>query len=137
LDRVKRVDDATKLFDPSFAMDRQLQQEGMRSGLTAPLLRGEQLGGYVLVASRRPGAFTAEHEAALQPIADLLALALEHERLWSRDASRRLLAVHVARTGRRLPARRQPALRRRHVSRDDRLQRAAKRRSGGRRSGER
>ena len=88
-DRVRRIDDMAKLLDPSFAIDRKIQQAGMRSNLSAPLLRGEQLAGYVMVESRRPGVFTAEHEAALQPIADLLAMALEHERLWSRDMARR------------------------------------------------
>jgi transcriptional regulator with GAF, ATPase, and Fis domain len=89
LDRTKRVDDALRLLDLTFAMDRRIQQEGMRSGLSVPLLRGEQLEGYVMVGARRPNAFTAEHEAALQPFAELLVLALEHERLWSLDAERR------------------------------------------------
>jgi len=88
-DRVRRIDDMAKLLDPSFAVDRKIQQAGMRSNLSAPLLRDDRLAGFVMVESRRPGAFTAEHEAALQPIADLLALALEHERLWSLDAARR------------------------------------------------
>jgi transcriptional regulator with GAF, ATPase, and Fis domain len=88
-DRVLRIDDMAEQADPGFPIDLKMQQAGMRSSLTAPLLRGEQLAGYVMVESRRPGAFTAEHEAALQPIADLLAMALEHERLWSRDAARR------------------------------------------------
>ncbi|HKI02673.1 MAG TPA: sigma 54-interacting transcriptional regulator [Thermoanaerobaculia bacterium] len=89
LDGNKRINDVLKMLDLSFAMDRRIQEQGMRSGLSVPLFRGEQLGGYVMVGSRRPGAFTAEHEAALQPIADLLGLALEHERLWSLDAERR------------------------------------------------
>jgi transcriptional regulator with GAF, ATPase, and Fis domain len=88
-DRVKRIDDLAEQLEPSFAVDRKMREAGMRSSLTAPLLRGEQLAGYVMVESRRPGAFTAGHEAALQPIADLLGLALEHERLWSLEASRR------------------------------------------------
>jgi transcriptional regulator with GAF, ATPase, and Fis domain len=88
-DRVGRIDDLAETLDPSFAVDRKIQQAGMRSNLTAPLLLGDHLVGFVMVESLRPGAFTAEHEAALQPIADLLALALEHERLWSREAARR------------------------------------------------
>jgi GAF domain-containing protein len=80
-DRVKRIDDLAEQLEPSFAVDRKMREAGMRSSLTAPLLRGEQRAGYVMVESRRPGAFTAGHEAALQPIADLLGLALEHERL--------------------------------------------------------
>jgi transcriptional regulator with GAF, ATPase, and Fis domain len=88
-DRLLRIDDMAVQADPSFSIDSKMQQAGMRSSLTAPLFRGEQLAGYVMVESRRPGAFTAEHETALQPIADLLAMALEHERLWSRDVARR------------------------------------------------
>ncbi len=89
LDKTKRIDDVLRMLDLTFAMDRRIQQQGMRSGLSVPLLRGEQLEGYVMVGARRPGVFTAEHEAALQPIADLLVLALEHERLWTLDAERR------------------------------------------------
>ncbi|HKV09192.1 MAG TPA: sigma-54-dependent Fis family transcriptional regulator [Thermoanaerobaculia bacterium] len=88
-DRVKRIDDFTESLDPDFPIDRKMRETGMRSSLTAPFLRGEQLAGYVMVESRRPGAFTAGHEAVLQPIADFLGLALEHERLWSLEASRR------------------------------------------------
>jgi transcriptional regulator with GAF, ATPase, and Fis domain len=88
-DRLLRIDDMAEQGDPSFPVDGKMQQAGMRSSLTAPLFRGDQLAGYAMVESRRPGAFTAEHEAALQPIADLLAMALEHERLWSRDVARR------------------------------------------------
>jgi transcriptional regulator with GAF, ATPase, and Fis domain len=88
-DRVRRIDDLAERFDPGFVVDSKIQQAGMRSSVTAPLLRGEHLAGYVMVESLHPGAFTAEHEAALQAIADLLALALEHERLWSRDVARR------------------------------------------------
>ncbi|MFL6236731.1 MAG: sigma 54-interacting transcriptional regulator [Thermoanaerobaculia bacterium] len=87
--RALRIDDLEERLDPGFAVDRKIRQAGMRSSLTAPLLQGEHLAGYVMVESLRPGAFTAGHETALQPIADLLALALEHERLWSRDAARR------------------------------------------------
>jgi transcriptional regulator with GAF, ATPase, and Fis domain len=88
-DRVLRIDDMAEQADPGFPIDLKMREAGMRSSLTAPLFRGEQLAGYVMVESRRPSAFTAGHEAALQPIADLLAMTLEHERLWSRDVARR------------------------------------------------
>jgi transcriptional regulator with GAF, ATPase, and Fis domain len=84
-----RIEDASRLFDPGFAIDRRMAEEGRRSLLFVPLRRGEQLDGYVGVTSREPGAFTADHEAALASIAELLGLALEHERLWSLDAERR------------------------------------------------
>jgi Nif-specific regulatory protein len=86
---VKRVDDVAALLDPGFAVDRHLLEDGVRSALFAPLRRGEALGGLVAVMSRRPASFQAAHEAALLSIAELLSLALEHERLWSLDATRR------------------------------------------------
>jgi transcriptional regulator with GAF, ATPase, and Fis domain len=84
-----RIDDLVPVLDPSFAVDRHFQEDKVRSALFAPLLRGDQLSGLVGVTSRRPSAFEAEHEAALLSIADLLALALEHERLWNLDVTRR------------------------------------------------
>ena len=86
---VKRVDDLAGVLDPGFFIDGRIQKGGFRSALILPLLRGEHLAGFLSVTARRPNAFTAEHEAAIQPIADLLALALEHERLWTLDIGRR------------------------------------------------
>src|SRR5882672_722734 len=88
-DGIRRLEDMAGALDPAFFVDGKIQREGLRSGLIVPLRRGEQVSGFVFVGSRRPGAFTAEHEKAVQPIADLLGLALEHERLWSLDAARR------------------------------------------------
>ncbi len=85
----QRFDDLAKVLDPSFPQDRKIQSDGMRSALINPLLRGDQPIGFVYVASKRPAAFTALHEAALRPIAGLLSLALEHERLWNLDGARR------------------------------------------------
>jgi len=87
--KVRRFDDLDGVLDPRFAMDRKFQQGGVRSGLMVPLVRCEAQSGYVAAVSRRPGAFTDEHELALQAIADLLGLALEHERLWNLDTERR------------------------------------------------
>jgi transcriptional regulator with GAF, ATPase, and Fis domain len=86
---VLRIDDLASLLDAGFPVDRHFQEDGVRSVLFAPLLRGDQLGGLVAVTSRHASAFNAEHEAALLSIADLLSLALEHERLWSLDVARR------------------------------------------------
>jgi len=86
---VIRIDDAERELDPRHVLDRLLLERGLRSGLRAPLVRGETLAGAVSFWSRRPAAFTVEHEAAIRPIATLLGLALEHERLWSLDAARR------------------------------------------------
>src|SRR5215213_2843136 len=87
--KVRRFDDLDAVLDPRFAMDRKFQQGGVRSGLMVPLVRCEAQSGYVAAVSRRPHAFTDEHELALQAIADLLGLALEHERLWNLDTERR------------------------------------------------
>jgi transcriptional regulator with GAF, ATPase, and Fis domain len=89
LQGVKRIDDATLLLDPSFPVDRHFIEDGVSSTMFAPLLRGDQLGGIVGVTSRRRGAFTLEHESALASIADLISLALEHERLWKMEGERR------------------------------------------------
>jgi transcriptional regulator with GAF, ATPase, and Fis domain len=86
---VGRIEDTARLLDTGFPMDRELLRRGVRALLRTPLLKGGQLAGTVWFTSVRPGAFTAEHEAAVKPIADLLGLALEHERLWSLDAARR------------------------------------------------
>ena len=86
---VIRIEDIGRDLDPHYAFDRMLLERGLRSGLRAPLVRGEQLAGAVSFWSRRPGAFTAEHEAVVRPIATLLGLALEHERLFNLEAARR------------------------------------------------
>jgi transcriptional regulator with GAF, ATPase, and Fis domain len=85
----QRIDDLAQVLDPSFPADRAVQEQGWRSSLVAPVLRRKEVAGFVWLGSRRPQAFTADHEAALCPIADLLGLALEHERLWNLDAERR------------------------------------------------
>ena len=86
---MRRFDDLDSVLDPSFLMDRKFRDAGMRSGLMVPLVRCEAQSGYVAASSRRPNAFTDEHELALLAIADLLGLALEHERLWNLDTERR------------------------------------------------
>jgi len=84
-----RVEDAAGLFDTGFPIDKIMAGDRRRSLLFVPLRRGEQVSGYVGLTSQKPGVFTGDHEAALVAIAELLSLALEHERLWSLDAERR------------------------------------------------
>jgi transcriptional regulator with GAF, ATPase, and Fis domain len=86
---VQRIDDLTQTLDPSFPMDRLVLEKGVRSCLVAPVLRCKEVVGFVWLVSRQPHAFNDEHEVALRPIADLVGLALEHERLWNLDAERR------------------------------------------------
>jgi two-component system response regulator HydG len=62
---------------------------GSRSVLSVPLdSHGRQLGA-LWFGSAAPGAFDASHAAAIAPIADLLALAVEHDRLWTLEQERR------------------------------------------------
>jgi transcriptional regulator with GAF, ATPase, and Fis domain len=84
-----RVDDFAKLLDLAFVLDRKILADGMASAASIPIRRGDALDAIVSVASRRPRAFTDVHEAALRTIADLVGLALEHERLWTLDVERR------------------------------------------------
>jgi transcriptional regulator with GAF, ATPase, and Fis domain len=85
----QRIDELAQVLDASFPADRAMQEQGWQSSLVAPVLRRKEVAGFVWLGSRRPRAFTADHEAALCPIADLVGLALEHERLWNLDAERR------------------------------------------------
>jgi transcriptional regulator with GAF, ATPase, and Fis domain len=84
-----RFDDLTRVLDPSFPIDRHLLASAKRSMLYVTLWRGERLTGFVSLSSSRAHAFTAEHEGPLASIADLVGLALEHERLSRLDAERR------------------------------------------------
>ncbi len=84
-----RIDDVANLLDTSFSIDRKLVADGVRSILSEPIRRGDRLVGFVSVESRQPAAFDDDHAAAMRSIADLVGLALEHERLWSLDVTRR------------------------------------------------
>ena len=86
---VVRIDDIERDLDPDYEFDRMLQERHLRSGLRAALARGEQLTGAVSFWSLRPGVFMAEHEEMVRPIAGLMGMALEHERLFSLEATRR------------------------------------------------
>ncbi|MFI5006958.1 MAG: sigma 54-interacting transcriptional regulator [Solirubrobacterales bacterium] len=79
--RVRRIDDSVRELDVSFALDRRVVEQGARSILLAPILRGEETVGSVWFASHEPGAFAAEHEPLVEAIAAILGSALEHERL--------------------------------------------------------
>ena len=84
-----RIDDFDRVLDTNYELDRRIRDDGMKSAISVPILRSGRIDAIVSVASRRVGAFTAEHEAALHMIADLVGLALEHERLWTLDVARR------------------------------------------------
>ncbi len=79
--RVRRIDDAARELDPSFALDRRVVEQGARSILLSPILRGGEAVGSVWFSSHEPGAFAPEHEPFVEAIAAILGSALEHERL--------------------------------------------------------
>jgi transcriptional regulator with GAF, ATPase, and Fis domain len=85
---VERVDTQREL-DPAYAWDRQTLESGFRSIIRAALRSGGRRVGVLGFGSRMPDAFTAEHENVVLALAELLAAALEHERLWSEEHRRR------------------------------------------------
>ena len=86
---VTRFDDATLDLDPSYRMDAEILEFGVRSMLCAPLMSGPRLEGEVWFSSSQTHAFNERHEKAAAAIADILSLSLEHERLWNMESLRR------------------------------------------------
>jgi len=76
------------VLDPSFPRDRNLKELKIRSMLRVPLA-GSSRGGYLSLLSLKAGAYTAEDEGLFQPIADVVAMAFEHERLAADERGRR------------------------------------------------
>jgi two-component system NtrC family response regulator len=85
---VERLD-VPRDFDTSYPWDRQTIESGHRSILRAALRIGGRRLGVLAFASRQPDAFTQEHEGIVLALADLVAAALEHERLWLEDRRQR------------------------------------------------
>jgi transcriptional regulator with GAF, ATPase, and Fis domain len=79
--RVRRIDDAARELDPAFPLDRRVVEQGARSILLAPIVRGEEAAGSVWFSAKAPRAFAPEHEALVEAMAAILGSALEHERL--------------------------------------------------------
>ena len=89
LGRVLVLEDAPKVLDPAFKLDRRLLEQGYRSILRLPLWRGEELTGAMVLVSFEPGRFNTEHARKLALVAELVSLALAHEKLASRWRDRR------------------------------------------------
>jgi transcriptional regulator with GAF, ATPase, and Fis domain len=83
------VQDAPRELDPAFFMDRDLITRGYRSMLRVPLVRDGVPLGSLIFNSREPAAYTEDHGQAFSLIADLLVLAVEHERMASAWRERR------------------------------------------------
>src|SRR5262249_11270742 len=94
-----RIEDASAELDRSFLVDRELVGLGFRSILRLPLVQGDLALGSLVLVSRQAAAFSEEHGRRLAVVADLVTLALAHERLvgaWRerrrrRDAFERLV----------------------------------------------
>ena len=89
LDGPRRIDDLGPVLSPLYKIDRWWSEQGLRSALWVPIILRGHPAGFLFLASRRPGIFTPEHESALASISALVGLALEHERLWTLDVTRR------------------------------------------------
>ena len=75
------VKDAERELDQSFYMDRDLVGRGYRSMLRVPLLSDGVPLGSLIFNSRQPAAYTEDHAQAVSLVAELLVLAVEHERM--------------------------------------------------------
>jgi len=84
-----RVADALLKLDPSYPLDARIVNAGFRALLRMPLRAGTELLGFQWFVSRTPAAYTEEHETLVQPIVDLVCLALQHERLFRKEKERR------------------------------------------------
>jgi transcriptional regulator with GAF, ATPase, and Fis domain len=83
------IRDSLAELDPAYEIDRMIRDMEVRSILELSLeVEGRELG-TLWFDAREAGRFTAEHAAAIAPLADLIALALEHERLWVESESLR------------------------------------------------
>jgi transcriptional regulator with GAF, ATPase, and Fis domain len=91
---VDRVDTEREL-DRAYPRDREVLAAGIRSIIRGVLRSGGRTLGILAFNSRRPEAFRSEHEPVVAALADLVAAALEHERLFAieKERSRRALAL--------------------------------------------
>jgi transcriptional regulator with GAF, ATPase, and Fis domain len=93
---VDRIDTEREL-DRAYPRDREILDSGIRSIIRGALRSGGHAVGILAFYSRQPGAFTSEDEPVVATLADLVAAALEHERLWKieKEHSRRALALEA------------------------------------------
>jgi transcriptional regulator with GAF, ATPase, and Fis domain len=83
------VGDIEAELDPTFFMDRDMIARGYRTMLRVPLQQADKPLGTLVFVSRQPRAFTPEHVRAVSPVAELVVLALEHERMAREGRERR------------------------------------------------
>jgi transcriptional regulator with GAF, ATPase, and Fis domain len=80
-DYVVLIEDAPLELDTSFRADQIAVELGYRSMLRLPLGRGDSRYGSMLLASRKPRMFTAEHAGELRLVAEMIMIAIAHQRL--------------------------------------------------------
>jgi transcriptional regulator with GAF, ATPase, and Fis domain len=85
---VDRIDTERDLV-PAYAWDRETLDAGIRSIIHAVLRSEGRILGVLAFSSRQKGAFTSHHETVVLALGNLVAVALEHERLWSSIRERR------------------------------------------------
>ena len=85
---VRRYSDITTRFDLSYALDRRVRDLGCRS-LIVTFLPGPRPLGSIWFASAEPDVYVEEDEETILAIADLVSLALQHERLFRKEKERR------------------------------------------------
>ena len=86
--RVFRHSDVRTMLDPSYLLDSRILALDCRSLMTCLLPASRPLGS-IWFSSSRVGAFAPEDEATVLAIADLMAVALQHDRLFREERERR------------------------------------------------
>ncbi|HJS58983.1 MAG TPA: sigma 54-interacting transcriptional regulator, partial [Vicinamibacteria bacterium] len=94
------VRESEQELDPSFLADRELIDLGFHSFLRLPLGHGGNQFGSLVLVSRHPARFTEDHAVRLAVVAELVTLALAHEKLastWRERRKRREALVRLIR----------------------------------------
>jgi transcriptional regulator with GAF, ATPase, and Fis domain len=84
------VSDASGQLDARCVVDGSKLADGVMAIAAVTIETGGRPLGLLWFDSREPGAFDAADVKALRPLADLLVLAVEHDRLWTIERDRRL-----------------------------------------------
>jgi two-component system NtrC family response regulator len=85
---IPRLEDAPLELDPTYRVDADILEGGVRSALWEPFRLADTFLGGVWVSSYQPRAFADEHQEMLHPIAALLGSAVEHWRIWDAEMRR-------------------------------------------------
>jgi transcriptional regulator with GAF, ATPase, and Fis domain len=94
-DFVVLIADANRELDPRFPVDRFALARGVQSLMRLPLGRGTQRFGSLMLSSTRPSAFTETHARQLALVAEMITVAIAHQRL-ADEASRARVAQERA-----------------------------------------